>query len=198
VPAADGQGPDAAAVWAPSAPVVHADEPVRAYKRAVLVADEHLARAGFTGIVQRGDVYGVEANYRCAVGRVHDLLPVDSCRCGFYALEDRPSILVGVPAPVRLTVELFGRVVRHEHCLRAERQVVLQTELSPWCSCCAAPAVGVAAVRIARDALPVGWRRLLSVCSAHGDRRAHGPLLAPVDVAGLLGTEVVMTAPAPG
>lgn len=48
--------------------------------------------------------------------------PDAECRCGFYALPDKPA---PHPTYACLEIELFGRVIEHERGYRAEKQRVL-------------------------------------------------------------------------
>jgi hypothetical protein len=169
-------------------PVVVALEPLRAHKRAqVLVSDDGTA-ACFTGIVHSERRYAAEDVAWCPHGCRR---PDPACTCGFYALADRPAPDAGVFDAAVLDVDLAGRVIRHVHCLRAELQRVLVARFDPWCTFDTDRAEALAAVVRLWDELPAGWRRVVPVCARHAT--GYRPVLAPADLAGLLGCEVGWT-----
>lgn len=111
--------------------------------------------------------------------------------CGFYGATGDPLDWM-MPQAALLDVELYGRVVRHERGWRASRQRVLGARFARGCVDCLA--------REARPALvtrrdPLGSPRLLVAarcgrCVAVWRSPSDGELVAPAELAGLLGTEV--------
>lgn len=196
--------------WA-STPDADVDEPLRAVKWARIRADPAGGAATLAGLTV-GSRYEVEGVAACVRGCD---APGEGCDCGFYAVRpgsedavfDQIEGLRRRPTSVRLEVEVSGDVLEFEHGYRASHQRVLRVVVGRRCASCARfddhrravallpsvelahPRLGTAAAGpfLARDSWPV----LEPVCELH---RPGPDELAPiglVELAGLLGTEVV-------
>lgn len=127
------------------------DLPILAYK-AACIAWRPGGRFTLHGVGVGGD-YTAEATAQCMNGgdgwvytsasfaslnaaqpRPHEA-PHPDCSCGFYASQDRSLVDRGEPM-LLLDVELYGRVIVHEHGYRAEKQRVLRAAASMQCEFC--------------------------------------------------------------
>lgn len=162
------------------------DDPVPGYKRARLLihpAPPHEVR--FAGPVEAGHPYRADDVFVCARG--HRRLEV-ACTCGFYAVACPAELRPSVVRTVLLHVELEGRVVRHPHCLRGERQRVRGITLDGWCGFCVRPAVAVAGVRACYTGVAEPWLEAVPVCGR--DAALFAVLLGADDVARPTGATV--------
>jgi hypothetical protein len=140
-------------------------DPIRARKLAFVEAGE---RAGFVGI-GRAAFYRAEDTAFCLSDPTHRP-PVVECGCGFYACDETPEVTASFDAITlslaELDVELYGRVIRHTHGWRAERQRILQVLFDPVCSCKARATV----LSNWYGEMPVGAsyaERVFPVCDEH-------------------------------
>lgn len=189
------------------APVVTAAPPV-GYKAAQIIAGTD--SAWFAGMSHQ--VYGVAATATCR--RDSCTPPAADCGCGFYAFSDEDEAvrlatrLSGHPVRFHglLQVEMSGEVLGFERGIRGARQRVLRVEIAPWCHRCARSGRRQRAAALSADrrdrrhqlwcdarprafaSLPPGSAPVRPVCARHVARSSRA--LQPVDVAGLLGTEV--------
>jgi hypothetical protein len=178
------------------------------HKVAQIIATDD--RAWFAGISHQ--VYGVDADAACR--RVDCAPPSADCTCGFYAYADRSDAVdLGTRLsrhPVRyhalLQVEMTGDVLTFERGFRGAHQQVLQVEIDPWCHRCAyrgrrrhAEALGADSRDRRRQlwcdarprafaSLPAGSAPVRPLCARH--LAGASRVVWPVDLAGLLGTEV--------
>jgi hypothetical protein len=178
----------------------------RGYKTAQVLIDARGA-ATFAGITE-GGAYRAEARASCARARCR--APAPECVCGFYAFKRRADALEllrqtlacnGLRHKALLTVELEGSVLQYERGYRAERQRVLAVAFEPECAfrvrgALPHPADRLVAVPTARarslyavPGSPAGpGAPLRPVCDDHVPTGARA--FRPVELAGLLGTEV--------
>jgi hypothetical protein len=206
-PTRDAAGADVLRVEHSTAPVVTADPPT-GYKVAQVIVTSD--RAWFAGISHQ--VYGVDADATCRRDRCAP--PTVECTCGFYAYADRSDAVdLGTRLsshPVRshalLQVEMTGEVLTFDRGYRGAHQRVLQVTIDPWCHRCArrgrrrhAEALGADSRDRRRQlwcdarprafaSLPPGCAPVRPLCSTH--LAAATRVMQPVDLAGLLGTEV--------
>jgi hypothetical protein len=191
-----------------AADVVVTTSPPLGHKVAQIIATGD--RAWFAGVSHQ--VYGVEADATCR--RAACSPPAAACTCGFYAYADEADAVdLGTRLsrhPVRyhalLEVELTGDVLTFDRGFRGARQRVLRVEVDPWCHRCAhrgrrrhAEALGADSRDRRRQlwcdarpralaSLPAGSAPIRPLCDRH--LAGASRVLRPVDVAGLLGTEV--------
>lgn len=189
-------------------------EPLAASKTAQVLVRTDGDDALFVGVTL-GRSYRVDAVAACP--RMRCRPPGLDCDCGFYAFKTREDALDlldqrlaynGLRCKSLLTVELSGSVLQYERGYRAERQVVHRVEFPRRCARCedrgrSVPATVLAASHRHR-AEPLGRAdlRFLTnrppdylpvhpVCDAHVPPGPDSRALRPVDLAGLLGTEVM-------
>lgn len=164
-------------------PHIPRQDPVLGWKtlQVVPIADTYLLKGPV-------DLYGVDATATC---RGPDRFqhpdhpsPDWGCRCGFYALAERPEFYeYGI---FLARVELFGTVIEGDRGWRASRQRVLGLQARPICP------FGD------RCSRPVGfltdYGHLFPVCAHHGhlykDLYRRTPLLTLADLSAAIGTEV--------
>ena len=145
-------------------PATPRTEPVRAWKRAQVLLPLEGDGVRFTGTVRADLPYRSDDVFCCERG--HRFLD-PQCSCGFYALEDRARLPPSLVTTAVLEVDLEGLVVRHETCLRAERQRIRAVTFDGWCSYCTEAAAALAGVRSLWGELPPGWLRAVPVCAGH-------------------------------
>jgi hypothetical protein len=121
-------------------PWINQEEPVKAWKWAVLLLNDSQP---FTGYGQ-GGMYKTVDTYRHHDGIWNGTMVMPSvshpvepehilhCHCGFYGLKERPEKEAGGNLYWLLEVELYGLVVDCEHGYRAAKQRVLSAT-APWC-----------------------------------------------------------------
>jgi hypothetical protein len=169
-----------------AAPARSTDQPVVGYKRArLLVHPTSPSEVRFAGPVEAGHTYRPDDVFVCPRGH-RRLEP--GCTCGFYAVQDPATLRPSVVRTVLLEVELEGRVVRHPHCLRGERQRVGAVVVDGWCAFCVRPATAIAAVRACFTNVPEPWHEGAPVCER--DAALFPVVLSVGDVAAATGTAV--------
>jgi hypothetical protein len=131
----------------PKIPHTFRSEPIIAYKRAAINVDPQ-GRWSFHGSMITEFYEKEDEAVCCHVGKrllgteVCTDPPVLDCTCGFYAVpEERLPTLLWGPGTRHsfflLTVELSGRVIRHERAYRAQRQKVTKiTAVLDTCEQC--------------------------------------------------------------
>lgn len=183
------------------------DQTIRAWKRASIdvVLDTDEPRPMLIGPISGRYLavdYGIAGCYPVAftVGPTAyghtDPAPRFDCTCGFYAVHDRTALdgpLDGGLAT--LEVELFGRVVRHEHGYRAGRQRVLAVVLDRTCHICLDHEATAVAVGLNnRVAEFFGVQSAWSGTICDDCQQIQQPIYAyrftPAELAGALQTEV--------
>jgi hypothetical protein len=189
-------------------------EPLAASKTAQVLVRTDGTDALFVGVTL-GRAYRVDSMAACP--RMRCRPPGLDCDCGFYAFKTRADALDlldqrlaynGLRSKSLLTVELSGSILQYERGYRAERQVVHRVEFARRCARCEERGRSVRATVLAASprhrAEPLGradLRFLTSrppdyvpvhpVCDAHVPPGRETRVLNPVDLAGLLGTEVM-------
>lgn len=156
-----------------------------AWKRAQVLLNPGGPDVRFAGTVRADLPYRADDVFRCDRG--HRRLEPE-CSCGFYAVERAGDLRPSVVATALVEVELEGLVVRHRHCLRAERQRVRAVTFDGWCSFCVRPAEVLAGVRSLWADLPAPWLRAVPACAAH--RRLFAVATSLGGVARATGAEV--------
>lgn len=195
-------------------PEAEIDEPIRAVKRARLRIAPSGGDATLSGLTLGGR-YEAEDDARCPRGCPS---PADGCDCGFYALRPeaenhvfRTSERLRRATTVRLEVELSGSVLEYELGYRAQHQRVLRVIVPSICASCARfdatqEAVALVAVPPAQNPYGVSvlsrtapgsrenWATLEPTCELHRRARRAEPSVGLLDLAGMIGTEVVWEA----
>lgn len=128
-------------------------EPIRAWKVARLVVSPS-GRGVRLASLNELVTHPVEGTAHCTAMRFstfrdlhshHYDAPHLDCTCGFYAWKTREQAaqMVSEGGLALLDIELFGKVIQHEHGYRAEKQRVLGVQIDPTCNhfMCVAPAV---------------------------------------------------------
>jgi hypothetical protein len=112
--------------------------------------------------------------------------PDPLCRCGFYALAERPGDWeYGV---FMAQVELYGRVVRGERGWRAEHQRILRLEAKRVCPYNHQDDLDRSAVGF----ISAASETLIPVCDHHGQQ--HSNFMDLAELTGKIGTEVAWAA----
>lgn len=167
------------------------DEPLVGYKYAGVIridSDVRFRATTFRGTYPR--CYDVESWATCQQGGEHRV-PAKHCTCGFYAMRDgatlaqRWTTYTKEPTWATLTVELTGRTIEHEHGWRAAHQTVIA---AAWDDTCRKCEVDRAGGFVYPD---VSMNLIFPACKGCAGSR----WVSPSDLAGRLGTDVVLTEP---
>jgi hypothetical protein len=162
------------------------DRPIIGWKRAqLLLHPDPPHELRFAGPVEAANPYRADDVFSCRRG--HHRLAVD-CTCGFYAVLDRSLLRPSVTRTVLLEVELQGRVVRHPHCVRGERQLVRRVTIDGWCGFCVRPAAAVAGVAPLFGQPPPPWLYAVPVCAS--DQQLFSLTMPVSELADRIGTVV--------
>ena len=192
-------------------PEAQIDEPIRAVKRARVRIAPDGCDATLSGLTLGGR-YEAEDDARCPRGCPR---PAEGCDCGFYALRPetehhvfRTSERLRRATTVRLEVELSGPVLEYELGYRAQHQRVLRVIVPSICAVCARfddtqEAVALVGVPPAQNPYGVSvlsrttpgaretWATLEPTCELHRRARRAEPSVGLLELAGMIGTEVV-------